>query len=63
MNQNKIDFALETLCQRGCVEVSRIIRALEQGESLPELADMDPAERQAVLQELKAVMAVYDNGA
>ncbi len=61
MNQAKTDQCIETLCQRGCAEVLNIIRALERGESLPELLGLDPLERRTVLQELKAIMAVYES--
>ncbi len=60
MDQAKINRCVETLCQKGCSEVTRIIGMLERGEALPETTELDAAERAEVLRELKAIMAVYD---
>ncbi|MDD5329019.1 MAG: hypothetical protein PHX38_03380 [Sulfuricella sp.] len=60
MNHPKIAHCVETLCQKGCKEVSRLILTLERGEPVAEVLELPPAERQAVLDELKAIMAVYD---
>jgi hypothetical protein len=50
MDQSKIAHCIEFLCQRGCKEVSLIILALERGETMAEV------------QELKSIMAVYQEG-
>ncbi len=60
MDHPKIAHCVETLCQRGCKEVSRLILALERNEPVAEADGLPAAERQAVLDELKAIMAVYD---
>lgn len=60
MDQAKIDRSIEALCHRGCKEVTRIIGLLERNEPLPETDALDLSERGVVLQELKAIMAVYD---
>lgn len=60
MDQAKIDRSIETLCHKGCSEVTRIIGMLEQNQPLPETEALDISERNAVLHELKAIMAVYD---
>ena len=52
--------ALEATCRRGCRYVLGAIAALERGEVPAELAGLDPAQRQRALDELRAVMAVYD---
>jgi hypothetical protein len=59
MNHEKIDHCIETLSLRGCTEVCEVIRLLEEGEALPETAELNDDEREAVLNELKAVMAIY----
>lgn len=59
MNREKIDCCVETLSLRGCTEVCEVIRLLEEGTSLPETAELTDDEREAVLKELKSVMAVY----
>lgn len=60
MDQAKINRCIETLCQKGCSEVTRLIGVLERAEALAETAGLDEAERAEVLRELKAIMAVYD---
>ncbi|MCB1875923.1 MAG: hypothetical protein KDH88_08115 [Chromatiales bacterium] len=59
MDQMKLDAALELLCQRGCREVNLLIRDLESGKRPPELDTLDRIETQALLEELRDVMAVY----
>jgi hypothetical protein len=62
MDQSRIAHCIEVLCQKGCKEVSRIILALERGEPMAEMQELDEGERQAVLHELKSIMAVYREG-
>jgi hypothetical protein len=62
MNQSKIAHCIEVLCQRGCKEVSLIILALERGEPMAEVQELNEDELQAVLHELKSIMAVYREG-
>lgn len=62
MDQPKIAHCIEVLCQKGCKEVSLIILALERGEVMAETQELNENERQAVLQELKSIMAVYQEG-
>lgn len=59
MNRKNIDHCVETLSLKGCAEVWRVIAELETGHVLPETAALTEAERQAVLAELKSIMAVY----
>lgn len=59
--RNAVDDCIETLCQQGCRSVLGKIAVLERGEGIPETADLGEWERVAVLEELKAVMAVYGN--
>ena len=62
MDHSKITHCIEALCQRGCKEVSLTILALERGEIMTEAQELDADERQAVLHELKSIMAVYREG-
>lgn len=62
MDQPKIAHCIEVLCQKGCKEVSLIILALERGEVMAETKELNENELQAVLQELKSIMAVYREG-
>lgn len=63
MNQSRIAHCIEVLCQKGCKEVSLVILALERGEPMAEVQELNEDERQVVLNELKSIMAVYqENG-
>ncbi len=55
----KIEHCVEMVCRKGCKLVWHDIATLEQGRSLPETHDLSLSEQQEVLQELKAIMAVY----
>ncbi|MFN3398012.1 MAG: hypothetical protein ACK4ZS_05685 [Sulfurimicrobium sp.] len=59
MNQTKIQRCVETLSLKGCAEVTRIIAALERGEPVADTLELTAGEKQAVLDELKSIMAVY----
>ena len=59
MQNTTIESCIEAICEKGCRQVRSDIRSLEQGRTLPEWSHLDTDERQRVLRELKAVMAVY----
>ena len=59
MSSQKIVKIVEDICQLGCTRVNEIISELEQGESLDEAGSLSEHETGMVLQELKAIMAVY----
>lgn len=56
---DRVSASIEALCLKGCRSVRESIARLEQGHVLPEVAALGPAERQAVLKELRSIMAVY----
>lgn len=60
MDRSKIDHCVELLSHKGCTEVWRIIAALEAGNEVVEAALLTRDERDAVLAELKSIMAVYE---
>jgi hypothetical protein len=55
----RLEVRVEQICEHGCRGVWDAIDRLEQGEDLPETADLSRAERDWVLAELKTVMSVY----
>lgn len=59
MNQTRIHQCVETLSQKGCAEVTRIIAALERGETVADMVELTADEKLATLTELKSIMAVY----
>jgi len=60
MDQQRIAQCVEILCQQGCTEVRATIVRIESGAKIPQTAGMSGEEIEAVLAELKAIMAVYD---
>lgn len=59
-DRDRLQRCLESLCANGCEAVRATIDALERGQPVVATAGLGDAERAAVLAELKAVMAVYD---
>ena len=57
--QPAVDHYVELLCGQGCMKVSGYIEALQHNQTIPELAELGQIERMAVLDELIAVMSVY----
>ncbi len=60
MNSEQLSQCIDALCQCGCDAVRATITAMESGVVVPQVETLSEEERQAVLEELKAVMAVYD---
>ena len=58
--KNTVEACVDTLCEQGCSRVNACISALQNGEDVPEVAGLSVADRQVVLQQLVAIMAVYD---
>ncbi len=61
MNSEQLSQCIEALCQCGCDAVRATITAMESGLVVPQVETLSEEERQKVLDELKAVMAVYDS--
>jgi hypothetical protein len=59
-HQGKIDLCVEALCRQGCNRVYDYIRALQHDEEFPEVAELSEAERRSVLEQLVAIMDIYD---
>jgi hypothetical protein len=60
VNSEQVSQCIETLCQCGCDAVRATISAMESGAVVPQVETLSDDERRMVLEELKAVMAVYD---
>ncbi|MDP1681154.1 MAG: hypothetical protein Q8L39_05200 [Burkholderiales bacterium] len=60
MSQLKIEHAVTLICDQGCVRIRVLIQTLETGSAIQETTELNEAERQAVLAELKSIMAIYD---
>jgi hypothetical protein len=53
---------IEQLCEQGCQYVLEAIRLLQDGQRVAGLEGFDVAERAQVLNELTAIMSVYEGG-
>jgi hypothetical protein len=62
INMSKVDELVETIAQRGCIEVNQLLLRLESGKIPEDLKNLSDAERLYVLDELKSVMAIYEGG-
>jgi hypothetical protein len=60
LRHGKIDECVEILCHQGCNRVHGYIRALQHKEEFPEVAGLSMAERRSVLEQLVAIMDIYD---
>lgn len=60
MNDTQIAQCIEILCQCGCSEVRAVIKRIEANQSVAQLEGFTVQERRLVMEELKAIMAVYD---
>lgn len=59
-DNKKLQHIIEQLCVTGCERVNEVIKRLEQHESVEETQQLSTQEIRIVLQELKAIMAVYE---
>ena len=55
-----IDAELERICDLGCTRVNEIIAGAGSGKPVPELAGLNAADSEEVLDRLKSIMAIYD---
>lgn len=61
MDSDKVNQCVEALCKCGCEAVRATISNMEMGIELEQTRDLDKQEAAIVLDELKAIMAVYDD--
>jgi hypothetical protein len=55
-----IEDELDRICDLGCKRVNEIIHEAGSGKSVPELAGLNAADSEEVLDRLKSIMAVYE---
>jgi hypothetical protein len=54
-----IEAELERICDLGCTRLNEIIARASSGKSVPELAGLNAADSEEVLDRLKSIMAIY----
>jgi len=55
-----IEDELERICDLGCTRVNEIIAGASGGKPVPELAGLNAADSEEVLERLKSIMAIYE---
>ena len=58
----RLDREVDALASLGCIQVNKLLYALEKGEIPDRVAALSPAERDYIYHELKTVMDVYEGG-
>ena len=61
MDSGKVNQCVEALCKCGCEAVRATISNMEMGVELEQVRELNTQEAASVLNELKAIMAVYDD--
>lgn len=62
LDYEKLDAIVETIAETGCIQVNKLIYAMEKDQEAEALAGLDAEEQAYVFRELKSVMDVYDGG-
>ena len=62
MLKPELQSIVEQLCEDGCKKVSRYINEIQAGDYPSQMRNLEHQECDAILTELKAIMAVYDRG-
>jgi hypothetical protein len=57
---SKLDAFIEELALKGCIQVNKLLHAIEQEEPVDSLASLTLSERDYIYQALKSVMDVYE---
>ncbi len=60
VDREKVSGAVDRVCAAGCTYVTETIAALNDGRDVAEAAGLNPDERQVLVDELTAIMSVYD---
>jgi hypothetical protein len=55
-----IEAELDRICDLGCTRVNEIIAGTSSGKPMPELAGLNAADSEEVLDRLKSIMAIYE---
>jgi len=63
MNQKRVIQAIENICSMGCTTVNAIILTLELGNKVEGTEDFSDDEITELKNELKSIMAVYEDKA
>ncbi|QTR53896.1 PDC sensor domain-containing protein [Thiothrix unzii] len=62
LDKARLDEQVDELASSGCIQVNKLLYALEKSDVPESLREFAPAERDYIYRELKAVMDVYEGG-
>jgi len=62
IDMKQLDNMIEDIALLGCLEVNQIIRQLDAGDTPASMSELQTEEQLYIHNELKSVMAIYDNG-
>ena len=57
---HEVMVVIDSICALGCDLVTAYIHALQAGDSRPEYAGLDSAQRVSLLHELQLIMSIYE---
>jgi len=60
MRTASIEDELERICDLGCTRVNEILAGAGSGKNMPEIAGLNAADSEEVLDRLKSIMAIYE---
>ena len=60
MRAASIEDELERICDLGCTRVNEILAGAGSGKAMPEIAGLNAADSEEVLDRLKSIMAIYE---
>jgi hypothetical protein len=60
LDNEKLQHIIEHICAAGCERVYEVIANMESQQNIEETAQLNTQESEIVLQELKTIMAVYE---
>jgi hypothetical protein len=60
INPAKVEACIERICDRGSLIVGETIRCLEEDRDITDLRALSDGERDRVLRELRALMAIFE---
>jgi hypothetical protein len=60
MLKPELQTVVDQLCEDGCKQVSRYIREIQAGDYPNQMQKLNRQERDEIMTELQAIMAVYD---
>jgi hypothetical protein len=62
LDHQKLEHVIEALAGEGCIQVNKVLYAMEKNQVPEKLTEFSAVERQFIYKELKSVMDIYEGG-